>query len=345
MTERGECLALYRLPGAESYTRVVSHRPPLRFPAADSVPASACGYLAAPFRVTPDCPVILIKPDEVAVIPLPSAVPPAPAAVAEDTAGERAEYSRTFAGMKRLLSAGSLAKVVLSRRLRCTLQGAERAEGLFLRACALRPECFVALWDTPATGRWLTATPEPLLLSDGADFWRTVALAGTRPCTDRAGEWDAKNVEEQALVARYVAECLAPIAEEVEETEVRTIRAGNVCHLRTDFRFRLRTDVPPLQAAAALHPTPAVCGLPQKMALEAIACGEPSPRRYYAGFSGPLAMGDATALYMSLRCTEIRAGEATLYAGGGLLPESSEAAEWEETRHKLRTMMQVLGLE
>ena len=91
-----------------------------------------------------------------------------------------------------------------------------------------------------------------------------------------------------------------------------------------------------------LHPTPAVCGLPREEARQAILHDEPSPRRYYAGFSGPLHLQGETHLYVSLRCMEFTPHTATLYAGGGLMPESQETDEWEETRRKMQTMWQLL---
>ena len=91
-----------------------------------------------------------------------------------------------------------------------------------------------------------------------------------------------------------------------------------------------------------LHPTPAVCGLPRAAAQRAILTDEASPRRYYAGFSGPLGIEGETRLYVSLRCMEFTPSLATLYAGGGIMPESVEQEEWEETQRKLQTMLRLL---
>ncbi len=344
--------ALYRRPGAASYTRVKQYAPAKLFAATGELPEDASGYLAVPFSPSQACPVALIEPDETARVPLKlpekafeeTDKTAEPASAADETA-ERAAYAQAFGEVKRLLAGGTLQKAVLSRRLVYENPPALSPTELFLRACALRPDCFVALWHTPDTGTWLTATPEPLLLSESGTLWRTVALAGTQPVTDGAEPvWDTKNSEEQALVARYVAATLAPLAAEMRETDTRTVRAGNVQHLRTDFVFRLAPHTAPLAIASALHPTPAVCGLPQKEAMEALLKLERSPRRYYAGYSGPYALDGETALYMSLRCMEYVQDHATLYAGGGVLAESREEEEWEETRHKLRTMQLVLGL-
>lgn len=57
---------------------------------------------------------------------------------------------------------------------------------------------------------------------------------------------------------------------------------------------------------------------------------------YYAGFSGPYLLEEQTMLYVSLRCMQLNANMATLYAGGGIMPESKENEEWEETVRKWR---------
>ena len=45
------------------------------------------------------------------------------------------------------------------------------------------------------------------------------------------------------------------------------------------------------------------------------------------------------SLYVSLRCMQFEADRIHCYAGGGLLAESEEEAEWHETQRKMRTML------
>ena len=92
----------------------------------------------------------------------------------------------------------------------------------------------------------------------------------------------------------------------------------------------------------ALHPSPAVCGLPKREAFHFILHNESVPRRYYSGFQGLLGVGGMTHLYVSLRCMSIHPNHYRLYAGGGLLSDSDEESEWQETEAKLNTMRNVL---
>lgn len=184
--------------------------------------------------------------------------------------------------------------------------------------------------------------PEPLLEKVG-NRWHTVALAGTQPANiGTSPVWDDKNREEQAVVARFISEKLVPFAQQTKISPTYTLRAGNVCHLCTDFSFQLADSRDLLRVIETLHPTPAVCGLPRSEAFTAILEDETTPRRYYAGFSGPLALHGETSLYVSLRCMQLAKGEAVLYAGGGIMPESQMETEWEETERKLQTMLNLL---
>jgi isochorismate synthase len=51
---------------------------------------------------------------------------------------------------------------------------------------------------------------------------------------------------------------------------------------------------------------------------------------------------DETHLYVSLRCMNIEGDTCHLYAGGGLLKDSTEEQEWAETEAKMETMRRIL---
>lgn len=196
------------------------------------------------------------------------------------------------------------------------------------------------------------ATPEVLVQND-TQRWRTMALAATMKLNaeqqqwpDSAWnsdtpplEWSAKNKEEQRLVARYIGDCLANLAYDIEETRPYTQRAGGLVHLRSDFTFKLKPAYGLGDLVQTLHPTPAICGLPKAEAWQFIIENEPHSRRYYSGFCGPVSAIEGTRLYVSLRCMQLSHHKACLYAGGGLLKNSTEEQEWEETRAKMETML------
>ena len=256
-------------------------------------------------------------------------------------------YKVDFANYHSQLEADKFRKIVLARCADEQMPNGVKPIDLFYRACQLYPRLFIALVDTEKSGCWLTATPEILLDGHGAD-WRTIALAGTMKLEgdqlDGEGEtltWSTKNIQEQRIVATYITECLEQFTDDFREEGPRTVRAANLVHLRSDFTFKLADNNKIGDLLQALHPTPAVCGLPKREAFKFIVKNEHTPRRYYSGFMGPVAQED-THLYVSLRCMNIDGDVCHLYAGGGLLKDSVEEQEWLETEAKMETMKRLL---
>jgi len=124
-----------------------------------------------------------------------------------------------------------------------------------------------------------------------------------------------------------------------------TYRAGSLLHLRTDITGILKRGKATLtNIAAALHPTPAVCGSPQKFAKEFILQNEGYNREFYTGFLGPVNENGASAsLMVNLRCMKIENNTARIFVGGGITIGSQPAGEWQETQNKMQTMLQVLA--
>ena len=335
-------VGLYRNPHSPTYVRLQQHTNPQTCSKLSQVPLEG-GYLIVPFEVTDHTPILWIRPDACEEQPLPEEACMPARKIQTDLVARRGSYARSFDRVHQRIGRGGLEKVVLSRRLQVHVEnGILEAERLFFKACSCSPNCFVALWHTPQTGTWLVATPEPLL-NHSHQEWSTVALAGTMPLAadGQHTSWSDKNVEEQAIVARFIRKQLDETALHVRQSDVHTLPAGEIQHLCTDFSFDVRRREDVVRLLQRLHPTPAVCGMPRELARQAILTDEDSPRRYYAGFSGPLFLHGQTHLYVSLRCMEFDDRKALLYAGGGVMPESTEQEEWEETCRKMQSMLQL----
>lgn len=306
------------------------------------------GFVMAPFNPSPECHIQLLHPDEIEITALSDfaseAVEPASAmhGIPTGTAEERRSYADQFRTFHRQLCDGTFRKLVLARMSVAKKPADMSVEQLFVHACRMYPRQTVLLFSSRASGTWLMATPEVLLEGDGTR-WNTMALAGTMRYDGDAPQWSAKNRQEQDIVAQYIRETLKRHASAITASEPFTTRAADLIHLRTDFTFALPDNNHIGQLLTDLHPTPAVCGLPKDDARRFILDNEAVPREYYSGFIGPLSPGGATHLYVSLRCMKITDDQCHLYAGGGLLKESDEENEWQETEAKLMTMRQLLS--
>lgn len=254
------------------------------------------------------------------------------------------------------IEAGEMKKVVLSRIKEVQLPSDFVLTEVFERLCEKYPTAFVSLVYFPHLDQaWLGATPETLVGVDKEGIFRTVALAGTQSVFDSAGQpippkqapWTQKEIEEQALVGRYIISCFKKIrVREYLEEGPKTVVAGNLMHLRSDYVVDTKAiNFPELGTVMLelLHPTSAVCGMPKMAALEFIQRHENYDREFYSGFLGPVNVENETNLFVNLRCMKIQNRTATLYAGGGITEDSVPEKEWQETELKCQTMLAVLA--
>ena len=250
---------------------------------------------------------------------------------------------------------GEVQKVVLSRTKNITLPDTFEVIEAFQKLCVAYPNAFVSLVYLPEYQCfWLGATPETLVSMDKDGKFRTMSLAGTQSAVGTNGEnlsageirWSHKEIEEQAFVSRYIIECFKKIRlREYLESGPKTVQAGNLMHLRTDYVVDSKeVNFPQLGTVMLelLHPTSAVCGMPKAPALRIIAEQELHDREFYSGFLGPVNMHDESHLFVNLRTMKIIGNEATFYAGCGITEDSNPVKEWYETEMKIETLMRVL---
>ncbi|MBJ6145494.1 chorismate-binding protein [Hymenobacter sp. BT559] len=272
---------------------------------------------------------------------------PAPHAATE------AEYTALVERGVAAIEARTVGKVVSSRAACRPLPPGFDPLAAFQKLCRQYERAFVSLVSVPGVGTWLGATPEVLAEVTADGTFCTMALAGTQPLLPglrpQDAIWRQKEIEEQALVSRYIVNCFKQLRlREYQETGPRTTVAGELLHLRTDFEVDLKNVPAPASLGTdmlrLLHPTSAVGGMPRTAALEFLARHEGYDRAYFSGFLGPVnvAAPGVSRLFVNLRCLQVRADDAILYAGTGLTIDSDPKREWEETEYKMRTVAAVL---
>jgi isochorismate synthase len=241
---------------------------------------------------------------------------------------------------------GTLEKVVLARAEDLLATGPFDAAAAMGR---LRREFPEATIFACARGEkiFLGATPERLATSRSGSV-TTMALAGTAPRGATPGD-DAelgealvhseKNRIEHAVVVAAIREALAGSCQDVRVADQPClVRLDNVQHLQTPIAARLAPGKDLLDVVVALHPTPAVGGTPREAALAHIRAGERLDRGWYAGPIGWLSASGDGDFAVALRSGLVCGARATLFAGCGIVAESDPAAEYEESRLKLRAM-------
>ena len=304
------------------------------------------GFVFAPFD--PDGRPLLIRADAITRLEVGAKQPPLEADTErlQSGPGEKDGYIRLVHAARAHIARGLCRKIVVSRQT--TLPFAGSPLGVFRAMLPHYPSACCYLLYHPISGIWLGATPELLLEVEAASY-RTVSLAGTRKKEAHSTGWGAKEVMEQQLVTDYIGKALKPLVETVKIAPSRTVRAGSLFHLES--RIDGETGGAGIaQLVHALHPTPAVCGLPRDAALSFIREHEGYDRAYYSGFLGELNLprdGEFSGqencrFFVNLRCMRIANDQANLYVGGGITAASNPESEWEETVGKESTMRRVM---
>lgn len=259
---------------------------------------------------------------------------PVPAWVLRPEGDAPRRYAQAVTQAVRRIRQGELVKVVLARRGTVDFESVPSASALLARLGARHPDCVRYAWRRGAK-TWLGATPETLVQVQGRRL-STVALAGTRPSA-QAGELlgSLKDRHEHAIVVDAIRGAIAPYTQGLPPTREPVIRRlHGLAHLQTPIAAELREDVDFLRLVLALHPTPAVCGLPTARAAELLAALEPEPRGLYAGpFLRLSPDGDGHAV-VALRGALLEGRSAMLPAGAGIVEGSDSEAELAETRVK-----------
>ncbi len=236
-------------------------------------------------------------------------------------------------------------KVVLSRHKDEPLPDDFATWDFFESLCQSYPNAFNSLCHIPGKGLWVGATPE-ILISDNQERFLTISLAGTKSLTENNDlseiAWTQKEIEEQAFVSRYVINCFKKIRlREFHEHGPKTVQAGNLAHLKTEFRVNydeVGFDGLADQMLELLHPTSAVCGMPIDKAKPWIKEIEAYDREFYSGFLGPVNFNHSTDLFVNLRCMKIFNNTVRFYAGAGITEDSSPQKEFQETEMKMNVL-------
>lgn len=240
-------------------------------------------------------------------------------------------------------------KVVLARCKEVDLPVSFNPLDFFNRVCEQYSSAFCSLFYLPNEGLWIGASPE-VLIDSNERYFKTVSVAGTKKVDDGSPlgdtSWTQKEIEEQALVSRYIINCFKKLRlREFDEYGPKTVKAGNLLHLKTEFSVDLSKvayDGLGDQMMELLHPTSAVCGMPLQEAKAFLDQHEGFDRSFYSGFLGPVNHDGQTNLFVNLRCMNIRGGQARLFAGAGITEDSDPKKEFLETEMKMDTLAHLI---
>ncbi len=223
------------------------------------------------------------------------------------------------------------------------------------------PDCHVFSTSNGKGQNFIGASPERLLSIHNYQL-ETDALAGSAPRGKTTTEDAAfayrllsseKERREHQFVRNFIAERLSNLGLIPQMLPTpQLLKLSNIQHLWTPIQSDLLTDSHPLEIVAALHPTPAVAGVPAKIAQEQIRRYETFDRSLYGGPLGwvdhqgncKFIVGIRSALIDSAKPFQLLTNtyRARLYAGAGIVAGSDPDKELAEIQLKLQALLKAL---
>lgn len=242
------------------------------------------------------------------------------------------------------LAAGEAHKVVLARGIEITTDRPVSPSAVLSQLRRTFPASHLFSIDG-----FVGATPELLVQRTGT-IVRAHPMAGTAP---RSGDPESDARLAAALLAStntrdehrhtidMVHDTLLPWCSYLdEEAEPSIVAVANVQHLSTRLEGQLSEPIASvLDLVGALHPTPAVGGMPRDAALALIDELEGLDR---GRFAGPVGWVDAKgngSWAVGIRSAQINGMTTRIHAGVGVVADSQAEQELAETRAKLQTML------
>jgi len=360
----GVPFAVYRLPRQDKFRLLISYDPFLTLDKVDFEELPP-GFAFAPFD-TGTSPVLFLKADferevnfnhpqiDISDLKCLPELPENKEGFAYEAApgeSDAAEYREKVQQVIQRIRKGEARKVVLSRRKLLGKITESNYFSAFKKLSISHSDAMINMVYIPENKQvWIGASPEVLVSQNSSGLFTTMSLAGTQSAFDLAGKeikpvdalWTHKEIEEQAIVGRYIINCLKKIrVREFEEEGPKTVKAGNLLHLRTFYSIDNReVNFPNLSSVMLnlLHPTPAICGMPKENAEKIIEDIEGYDREFYSGYLGPVNVKAESHLFVNLRTLKVEDGMVYVYAGGGITEDSQPEKEWAETEMKMDTI-------
>ena len=253
---------------------------------------------------------------------------------------------------KEYIAAGDIYQVVLSQRFEAEVGADPFTVYRALRHVNPSPYMyFIRMGQVSVVG----SSPEMLVRVEGSRV-ETHPIAGTRP-RGRSDEEDMRLAEELKRNEKERAEHVMlvdlgrnDVGRVCEYGSVRVPqfmgleRFSHVMHLTSIVEGRLAGDCDRFDALVSCFPAGTVSGAPKVRAMQIIKDLEPSGRGLYAGAVGYLDFAGNLDFCIAIRTIIMSAGKAYVQAGAGIVMDSNPAAEYDETRDKMRALVRALEL-
>lgn len=242
-------------------------------------------------------------------------------------------------------------KIVISRAVEIPFQQEPKVGFYFFKLIEQYPDCKIFGFRS-GKSVFFGASPETLLkISDGSLYIE--ALAGSAAPENASSDnnqkqvseslFSEKNIKEHHYVVEHIKECLLSknISEfNIEENKIKKL--ANIIHIQSVFVAPYNRQFGIFELLDKLHPTPAVAGWPQQIALNNIKKFEDYERGLYSGFIGWIDENLNCDLALGLRSALIANKKLYAFAGNGIVRESMPNEEALENELKLQAITNLI---
>jgi len=294
--------------------------------------------------------------EKLAHLPDPSPAPPpasAPAArVSLKGNFTPQEYMDAVRRARQYIIEGDIFEVNLSQRFEAELSITPYE--LYRRLRQVNPAPFAAYlgFDEVTV---ISASPERFLRTHG-DWVQTRPIKGTRP--------RGRTPQEDSQLASELLSSIKDRAENIMIVDLERNDLGRVCrygtvkvtelailetfptvfHLTSTVEGRLREGKNCIDLIKATFPGGSITGAPKVRAMEIIDELEPTKRSVYTGCIGYLGFNGDIDLNIAIRTFLVKGDRAYFQVGGAVVYDSDPEAEYQETLHKARALIQALNM-
>ncbi len=201
----------------------------------------------------------------------------------------------------------------------------------------------------------ISSSPERLVKYDNNTGWVEVRpIAGTRKRSqdltqDRALIAELlshpKEIAEHIMLIDLERNDLGRICQigSVEVNELMTIETyQHVHHIVSNIRGKLKNNISPLDIINAVFPGGTITGCPKIRCIEIIAELEETARDAYTGSIGYINCDGSMDTNILIRTIMLQNNVATFRAGAGIVADSIDVKELEESKHKAKGLIQAL---
>ena len=214
----------------------------------------------------------------------------------------------------------------------------------------LYPDCAVFAIGNGKGQTFMGASPERLVSLQQRHLI-TDALAGSAPRGQTASEdtqiadrllTSPKELHEHQVVSQFITQQLIRLGLSPQRSPLRLLQLSQIQHLHTPIQALVPDEVSLLEIVAALHPTPAVAGVPRALACDHIRQHEGFERSLYAAPIGWLDHQGNGEFIVGIRSALLNGCTARLFAGAGIVAGSTPDRELAEVQLKLQTLLSAL---